>query len=150
MVKRKLANQKGLTLMEILAAIVIITLIILFLGNLLPLMARTNEVNEKKIEAIHLANEQLIAWQEYFQDPEKQIIPKKLCSENGKFVSRYPLDNSYHVVVTIYPNDDYQSSDISGRIKAHQIRVQIYDEQNDQLTETYGYIFTEEPLVENC
>lgn len=147
MKKAIISNQKGLTLVEVLAAIVIITLIILLLSHLLPMMARTNQVNEKKTEAIHYAKEQLIAWQDYFRDPKSHHFPE-LHDKNGNLVAEYQLENSYLVEVTIFHNDDYEKNSIAGSIEAHQIRVQIYDEQNNYLTETYGYIFTDGPLAE--
>lgn len=146
--KKHIVNQTGLTLVEILAAITIITLIIIFLGNLLPLMAKTNQVNEKKMEAVQLAKEQLSTWQEYFQAPETNEKPNKLSFNGENLVAQYPLKNSYTVKVTIYGTDDYERVELSRNVKAHQIHVQIFGEENNMITETYGYIFTNKPLAE--
>ena len=146
--KNRILNQTGLTLIEILAAITIITLIIIFLGNLLPLMAKTNQVNEKKLEAVQLAKEQLSTWQEYFQTPESNEKPDKLSSNGENLVAEYPLKNNYTVQVTIYGTDDYEHLELSGNVKAHQIHVQIFGERDNMITETYGYIFTNKPLAD--
>lgn len=68
------SNEKGLTLVEILAAIVIISLIFVSIVTILNLTAKTNKTSEEIIDATYVAQQEM----EYIY---------KISNENGSFES---------------------------------------------------------------
>lgn len=58
-----LKNEKGMTLVELLAAIVILTLVITVFLQFLPQLAKTNKINIDKNQAINIAENELNYWE---------------------------------------------------------------------------------------
>ncbi len=56
-------NEKGVTLIEILAAVVILSIILVSLMNFFPQMGFINKLNGEKSQAINTAKQVLIDWQ---------------------------------------------------------------------------------------
>ena len=149
-------NEKGLTLIEVVASIVIITIILVTLLNIFPLMGKSNNQTKEKQQAINLAKGELINWQNII--PNDQDIfddfllnPDTFISEDETFeqqtdtlIIRSETQASainYFVNVIISKNPD----PINSSNNAYQIKIQLFKDKNNNIpvTETYGYIFTE-------
>lgn len=143
-------NEKGVTLVEILLAITILLIILTSIMNFFPQMAQMNKQNTNKSQAVQLAREVLVEWQEYSQKNNNDLVEllqsgseaideieglKKIDYDDSYFIFEGKRD-SFNVKVTIEKDSDLES-------KPHQLhytQIQIYNDRNEIVSETYGYI----------
>ncbi|MEL4024534.1 type IV pilus modification PilV family protein [Lysinibacillus endophyticus] len=154
-------NEKGISLIEVIASLVILSFILISFVSFFPQMGKTNNSNEDKQQAISIAKTELIYWKDYFEfnGPEfksfistpsnsfsfiqttdeidsteketKIIISTKPRSTYSKPVSNY----SYDLVINTI--NDLEN----GTTNAYQIIIKMYKNETIPLTETYGYVF---------
>ncbi|QUG42244.1 type II secretion system protein [Psychrobacillus sp. INOP01] len=138
--RNKLNNNKGLTLIEVLASIVLLSIVIISFMSLFPQMTLMNHKTEDNLQAANVGKELLV-----------EI--KKLTFESIKNGDSLPITNisidinsnltiidgtykSFKVKISLYAN-----LDISGEIqKLHRIRIEVLDDKSTVLTSTYGYM----------
>ena len=88
-------DEKGLTLLEVLISIVILSFIFLSIMNFFPQMGFINKVNEDKAKTVNYANELLIEWKN--SDSVKDCIKNK----NGtSLAGYYNTDSNYYYYKT--------------------------------------------------
>lgn len=148
-----LRNEKGLTLVEVLASIVILSIVLVIFMNFFPQMALMNNKNEEKQQAINLAKKELIYWQNemksqsdldnFLNTPSTISQFKAECNENisldfGCGIFNYHVNSeSFDVIVMIKKTSDLETNST----KLHQIHIQLIKENQEYPTsETYGYI----------
>lgn len=134
-------NEKGVTLIEVLLSIVILSVIFLSIMRFFPQMGFMNKENEDKTQAINTANEILIEWQESedvkinLKNRTMNVLPGYITpdSTNYKFKTK---KGNFDVNIKIQINSDL----ISTPIKTHLIQIELLNKRGNIVSKTYGYI----------
>jgi len=148
-------NEKGISLVEVLASIVILTIILASILNFFPQMGQKNIQNENKQSAINLAKIELDKWKtniESSSDFNTFLVNPTLHSysfinsddtvtynsgSKSITIQTKSTNPKFNVVVVISTESDLASTPK----KAYQIQVKIYKGNNILVSQTYGYIF---------
>ena len=134
-------DEKGLTLLEVLISIVILSVIFLSIMSFFPQMGFINKVNEDKAKAVNYANELLIEWK------NSESVKDCIKNNNGTSLSSYyNTDSNYYyyktskggfnAIIKIRKNTDLISTPVTTRL----IDIQLFNNRNNMVAETYGYI----------
>ena len=151
--KKKLKNEQGITLIEVIASIVILTVILVSIISLLPQMGLKNNQNEDKQEAINLAAKELAYWQGQLGSTSTFIslvtpgttFPFMSSGDTLTYdtntitittTTTKSMPSKYNTVIKIKRKEDLASSPK----KANQISVLLYKNNTILVTEIYGYI----------
>lgn len=154
-------NQRGLTLIEVLLSIVILSIILGTFMKFFPQMGLMNKQNETKQQAVNLAKKELMYWKTLietskdFNDFRKNNNP----NQNFSFINKTEgdsvtigtdsiaintlatnsSDSIFGVQVIIFKNSDLTNEPI----KAYPIHIKLLKDRNENkpYSETYGYIF---------
>jgi prepilin-type N-terminal cleavage/methylation domain-containing protein len=143
-------NEKGVTLIEVLASIVILSIILMSVMKFFPQMGFMNKQNEDKTQAINIAKEILINWQE--SSEVKWFLVKKdqvtgFISVDAKVeYKNFNSDADYYYFET--SKDIYnvhikikKSPSTSSRLSSvHSIVIQLLNKKGNVVSETYGYV----------
>ncbi|WP_307286405.1 prepilin-type N-terminal cleavage/methylation domain-containing protein [Bacillus sp. SORGH_AS_0510] len=140
----EIKNEDGLTLIEVLISITLLSIIFLSFMSFFPQMGFMNNQNESKTQAINTAKEVLIEWQgmddlkAFLVDPTNDTLddlPSNKKTE-GVYYYFYTTKNNYDVTIRI----NILPSKESKVTKAHLIRVQLFNKKGKLVSETYGYV----------
>lgn len=151
--KKKLLNEHGISLVEVIAAIVILSIILMSIISLLPQMGLKNNQNEDKQTAVNLAALELEYWQ---SELGNDITFNSLTSPGKTFsfidsadslsfdantitiktAKTKSMPSKYSTIVYISRAPDLNTSPN----KANQISIFIYKDNTILVTETHGYI----------
>lgn len=144
-------NEKGMTLVEVLAALIILVLVITVFLQFLPQLATTNKKNVEKNQAINLAEVELLHWKDEISahpDTFKASAQLKNCSfDNNKncyVVEKENLqDDQYNK--NFYVSINYQQKPEEGdfdKIQAHRLHLEIKSRENDtKVSEAFGFVY---------
>lgn len=142
----KLRNEKGFTLVEILAALTILGIVFISFMTIFPQMSNMNERTETKLITMNLAKKEL---RELKNNPGK-LSPDNLISNdtsNSTELYRYDLDESrqYKCEVIYYTVPDLERNIIKENQGADESvslnKVEISVLKNGKLiSETFGYL----------
>ncbi len=144
-------NEKGVTLIEVLASIVLLSIILLSVIRFFPQMGLINNLNEDKSKAINLAKEVLINWQESsdvkwflvksdrvagFTSTDPKVAYNKF-SFDGYYYYFEATKDIYNVKIKIK-----RLPDTSSRLSSvNSIVVQLLNKKNGNVvSETFGYV----------
>lgn len=144
-------NEKGVTLIEIIASIAIISIMLVTVMNFFPQMAKVNQLNIKKNQGVNLVKNELLYWQNTLErelqlDPTNVKTPIAQCPESldqycGIFELQTESETDFQVIVRVSKQSDLTN----GAINAHLIQIEIVkSEDHSPVSETYGYIFLSE------
>lgn len=132
---KKKTHQSGFTLVEILASVVLLTVVISLFLTLVPQMFAMNDRTEDNLKATLVAKEVIAAIKQRDYDSQLNAL---LVSSPPKY--DFTIDNDikykpYNIKVTINPTPD-----VSGTIqKLYRLTVDVKDKNGKILTTTYGY-----------
>ncbi|WP_147532523.1 hypothetical protein [Bacillus marasmi] len=139
-------NQDGISLLEVLISISILILILISIMNIFPQMGFLNQQNETKLQGINTAKQILVEWQEdtevinYLSNPIMYSKPAYLEEKDTYYISEATRDDE-KVVVKIAKDSDLDASIAkSGPTKVHQIHVQLKNNKNVLVGESFGYL----------
>lgn len=144
-----LKNEKGLTLIEVLTSIVILSIILLTTMSFFPQMGQLNNQNQEKAKAINIAKEILINWQE--SSDVKWFLVKTdrvtgFTSTDPKVVyNNFNYDADYYYFETSKESYNVhikikKSPETSSRLSSvNSIVVQI-KKNGKAVSETFGYV----------
>jgi len=159
--------QKGLTLVEVLAALVILGIVFISIMAIFPQMTLFNEKTEKKLDTMNLARQEMskLTSQDYTNDVihnTNNIAINKFLSilnvdaEGNPIVAyaisvvpdpenKHPEYIEYKVVNSpsdfIYFLQVYQIADLTGTVSLFKIILQVKNEKDETpSSETYGYL----------
>jgi prepilin-type N-terminal cleavage/methylation domain-containing protein len=146
-------SQKGLTLIEVLVSIVILSGILLTTMSFFPQMGLINNQNEDNSKAINTAKEVLVDWKgsdkvKNFlinKQPNLNFVPNT-ASEDVFFHTYDFTDAYYYSFKTVRENFDVTikikktATKSSNASSIHLIVVQINNDKGKTIAETYGYI----------
>ncbi|MBT2735786.1 prepilin-type N-terminal cleavage/methylation domain-containing protein [Bacillus sp. ISL-7] len=144
-------NDKGVTLIEVLVSIVLLSIIFLSFMSFFPQMGLMNNQNQDKAKAINIAKEVLVNWQEssdvkWFLVKTDQVIG--FTSTDPKVAhTRFSYDPTYYYFETTKDNYDVNIKinrfpETSSRLSSiNSIVVQLLDKKNRHVvSETFGYV----------
>lgn len=143
-------NQEGISLLEVLISISILTLIFVTILNIFPQMGFLNQKNESKLQGMNTAKQVLIQWQEdsevvnYLRNPEIYPKPTKLVEKESYFINETSRNQENIIVEIARASDLNLSAAQEGPTKIHQIHVQIKNNKNTLIGESFGYLVLEE------
>ncbi|MEH7332701.1 type II secretion system protein [Neobacillus drentensis] len=147
-------NEKGLTLIEVLISIVILSMVLLTTMSFFPQMGFVNKQNQDKTQAINTAKEVLINWQESNEVKTFLAIDNQTTGFTPAYVNelvnysffsydKFPgyyyfettRDNyNVHIKIKKSPNT---SSSVS---YVHSMVVQLLNKRGNIIAETFGYV----------
>ncbi|MCM3116740.1 type II secretion system GspH family protein [Neobacillus sp. MER 74] len=144
-------NERGVTLIEVLVSIVLLSIIFLSVMRFFPQMGLMNNQNQDKAKAINLAKEVLINWQE--SSDVKWFLVKTdqtagfTPTDSKVTYNRFYSDPTYYYFETTKDQYDVNIKikrfpETSSRLSSiHSIVVQLIDKKNRHvITETFGYV----------
>ncbi len=154
MTPKKILNERGISLVEVVASIVILAIILISIVNLLPQMGLKNNQNEDKQVAVNLASKELAYWQSTLKDDFNSLLANPnatfsfiksgdtLTSDSNTITiftttTTKSMTSKYHSKIIITKKPDLNSLPT----KANQISIFIYKNNNILVTENYGYVF---------
>lgn len=143
-------NEKGVTLIEVLVSIVILSLVFMSFISFFPQMGLVNKQNIDKNQAINMAKEILINWQE--SSDVKWFLVKTdnvtgFTSTDPKVnYSNFHFDSDYyyfetskdqytiHIKINKLPNTN------SRLVSVNSIFIQLLNKKGNVVSETYGFV----------
>ncbi|MDR6122187.1 prepilin-type N-terminal cleavage/methylation domain-containing protein [Bacillus sp. SLBN-46] len=134
-------KEKGVTLIEVLISIVILSIIFLSFMRFFPQMGFMNNENADKTQAINTAKEILIEWQEsedlknFLKNPTGTFLQEYVKTEAGYYYFK-TVESNYNVYIKIKISSDL----VSTPNKTFLIQVELLNKRNNIISETYGYI----------
>jgi prepilin-type N-terminal cleavage/methylation domain-containing protein len=134
-------NEKGLTLIEVLASIVLLSVVIMSFLSLFPQITNFNKYTEENLQAAATAKELRVLVKEKFDNFESPTSTNVLVNETMdissdsiKFIGQF---NDFPVEVVIFKD----KKDVSGSFEdLYQMKISILNENNNEISYTYGYI----------
>ena len=136
-------NEKGMTLVEILAAIVLLSIVFVGFMSVFPQMTSFNKITETKLETMNLAKKELdIVKREDF--PLEVLNAPKNPDVNAKW-SKEKSNKDYFVKVDYYINPHLEPIDKDfedGQITLYRVDIKVFKSKTDDkvISETYSYI----------
>ncbi|WP_411567610.1 type II secretion system protein J [Sporosarcina sp. GW1-11] len=137
-------NEKGFTLVEVLAALTILGIVFVSFMTIFPQMTNINSKTEAKLETMNLAKRELAFWKD---DPlpleEKEYlknIKKDTTSKTGYIIYEYEHneEQSFNYRVTYKIASDLPVTNASD-VQLHRIHIEVYKDQR-LVSETFGYM----------
>ena len=138
--KKNTQNEKGMTLVEILAALVILGIVFIGFMSVFPQMTLFNAKTKDKLETMNLAKQELVELQE-----SNHLLFDKSFFELTSDYERYIYDEKgYRFEVDYYIQPDLKrDSDVAGSISLNKVHIKVKKEgaskQDSIISETYGY-----------
>lgn len=135
---RSKKNEHGMTLVELLAAITILSIILVGIMSVFPQMTNFNMQTEEKLDTMYLARVELAALKEnklealYERDPSPDA-----GTEHGILIFSYEKDGyqyevDYHEEPDLY--DEYEDA-----IQLNKIHIKVHH-NGEEISESFGYL----------
>lgn len=149
---QRFRNEKGLTLVEILATLVILGIVFIGIMTLFPQMTLFNERTEVKLDTMNVAREELAlfkqadigneftktAFHNWFSAnrPEIQDLDIRQPSA-GSYLLEYKIPQQYTVHIQILPSEDAEKFT---DYQLHKVQLEIRESETARaMSKTYGY-----------
>lgn len=151
--RKKLLNEHGVSLIEAIASIVILGIILISFISLLPQMGMKNNQNEDKQSAVYIASKEMDYWKKKLTSDFSTLLVKPDTTftllESGDKLTYDANSISITTLTTKSTTTKYNTEIKIARtpdlnslpIRANQISVIIYKNNNILVTEIYDYIF---------
>jgi hypothetical protein len=145
-------NEKGVTLVEVLAAFALLSVVFISILNFIPQMGFMNQHNKDKIQSVNSAKEVLVKWQDanevrdFIENP-LSLLPNDVNDDIHYY--KYIETEHYHTFLTTKNDFDVEIkikkiSDLTSLPnQAHQIQVQFLNKNGTIVSESYGYVMIE-------
>lgn len=133
-------NESGLTLVEILAALVILGIVFIGFMTVFPQMNLFNQRTESKLVTMNLAKQELAE----LKEAPSRLAPerKQITVKAGDGYETYDLSRgAYKIQIDCYKTEttNITCSEATGKPALHKIHIRI--QENGKLTsETFGYL----------
>lgn len=137
-------NEKGFTLVEILASLTILGIVFISFMTIFPQMSNLNSKTEAKLETINIARKELPVWKE---DPlplnrnnDLVIIKEDSVTKPGYIIYEYSYKNepSFTYRVTCKRESDLPTTQ-KGEVKLYRIHITVLKGERE-ISETFGYM----------
>ncbi|MDQ6599832.1 PulJ/GspJ family protein [Bacillus salipaludis] len=132
-------NEKGLTLIEILVSITILSIIFLSIMRFFPQMGLMNKQNQDKTQAISTAKQVLVQWKNdsrvknFFVTPTKSVISEYDRLDGDYYIFK-PNGGLVNIKIKKTPSNSSRFTN------SNLIIVQILNNNGKVVSETFGYI----------
>lgn len=139
-----LKEEKGVTLLEVLLSIVILSMILLTTMSFFPQMGLLNNQNNLKTQGINTAKDVLLKWQNdsrvdaFFTNPDAGVIAEYKPITGVDYYNFETVEGEYIVNIQIKKNPSKESKIYN----AHQIDIKLYkmNKRDIAVSKTYGYV----------
>lgn len=141
----KIKNTKGLTLIEVLASIVLLSIVIISFLPLFPQISLMNTKTEDNLQAANVGKELLVELRNYKYSEFKPRVEQLISaietvgpvSETKQYTGQYKSADAkvtYDIIITLYT-----SPSVKGSIQTiYKFKIEVL-QNNNILTTTYGY-----------
>lgn len=130
-------NDKGFTLVEILASLTILGIVFIGFMTVFPQMTKFNEKTEDKLISMNLAKKELAEWQlrTYSWNEFEQYSEEKI---DGETVKRIPgFEDNAEII--LYKKEDLEKNQHEESVSLHKVHINL-KENGKIISETFGYI----------
>jgi prepilin-type N-terminal cleavage/methylation domain-containing protein len=145
---KTIRNEKGITLIEVLAAMAILSIILISIMNFFPQMGMINNHNKEKTQAINTAKLLLNEWK---LDSDLIAALKKEEPQPGDWPGTIPTKDvdddgdEFYLFTTDDPKAEIKiwkkpPSNAGTQVPAHEIQIKILNDTGKPISETYGYL----------
>ncbi|MFS0689879.1 type II secretion system protein [Sporosarcina sp. 179-K 8C2 HS] len=126
-------NEKGMTLVEILAALVILGIVFIGFMTIFPLMTIFNEKTESKLETMNLARNKL-------NEIRYSGIPT-ICDINSEKCLIAEEEKGYGVILEYTMEPDLKGNG-AGQVTLYQVYIKYFEpgQKDKPISETFGYV----------
>ncbi len=147
--QKTIKNEQGLTLIEVLASIVLLSIVIVSFLSLFPQITNFNKSTEENLQAAATAKEVRVLVKEEIESMDS--FPSKLSFTNERilndgFYSYIGKYNDFEVVIELqdqpFVGDEPQQNKTR---KLYKYKVSIGESDTRILSTTYGFIIRETP-----
>jgi Tfp pilus assembly protein PilE len=138
-------NEKGITLVEILAAITILSVILLSIVQFFPQIERMNQHNDVKTKGMNLAKEVLAQWTHsekvisFLDNPDDAPPPSGYQTTDEDHHVFKTKVNGFDVLIKINKHSDLKSTPS----EAHYMFIELIDHEGKHVSEIYGYVMVD-------
>jgi type II secretory pathway pseudopilin PulG len=140
---KNINNEKGITLLEVLLSITILSIVLLSIISIFPQMGLMNKQNEDKTQAVNTAKQLLNIWKvdekviKALKENDTSEFPPGLTSSSGDFYTFSIINPNAEIKIWKNAEPSFEGYD---PIKAHQIHIEVKNDINKIISETYGYV----------
>ncbi|MDQ0975659.1 prepilin-type N-terminal cleavage/methylation domain-containing protein [Neobacillus niacini] len=157
-----ISNEKGVTLVEVIAAISLLSIVLIGIMGIFPQMGFINKHNEDKSQAINSAKQILNEWKsEDTVTGEKVIsalkketptsidwpIPPEVTTTSTTDTFYTFKKNDINSEIRIWKNPETGFGGENDLIKTYKILVQVKNKRDTIIGETYGYIVVKKEMT---
>ena len=145
----QILNRNGFTLIEILASIVLLTIVISMFLSIFPQMGNMNHRNGENLDAANVSKELLVSIKKnnYNKVSLGTSLPLAVESVNPLKKDIIIIGNYKHFKVRLNLTIAEEETDI-GKVPLHRVKIEIFDKNQtvlidnkvNVLSTTYGYI----------
>jgi prepilin-type N-terminal cleavage/methylation domain-containing protein len=147
-------SEKGVTLLEVLVSITILSIVLISFITMFPQMGLMNKTNADKSQAVNTAKDLLNEWK---TNPD---IINALKSGTP-----WPIEpvitstpQNYHLFLNTNPNAEIRIwkepekgfNDDTDLINAYKIQVQVKNDRDLVISENYGYVIVKKEMIINA
>lgn len=134
--KKLPGNEKGLTLIEVLASIVLLSIVIVSFLSLFPQITNFNDSTEKNLQAAAVAKEirVLVKEEAMIPHPQKFTFTNERNGPSSEVYMYKGQHNSFQVLLEVDENPYRNTQHL------YKFKVIILNDENHQLSITYGFI----------
>ncbi|RDW16337.1 hypothetical protein CWR48_16975 [Oceanobacillus arenosus] len=135
--KNKLKNQRGMTLIELLAAITILGVVFIGFVSIFPQMTKFNVQTEEKLGTMNLARLELVELKEGL----KTLNPanKEDSSSSDEIITYKYNQSGYQYEVEYYKTPDLPKNEHAGSVELNKIHIKVKKDEK-MISETFGYL----------
>ncbi|WP_404329434.1 prepilin-type N-terminal cleavage/methylation domain-containing protein [Mesobacillus maritimus] len=145
---KTIRNERGITLIEVLAAMAILSIILISIMNFFPQMGMINNHNKEKAQAINTAKLLLNEWK---LDSNLIAALKKEEPQPADWPGTIPTEDidgdgdEFYLFTTENPRAEIKiwkepPNNAVVEVPAHEIQIRILNDTGKPISETYGYI----------
>lgn len=136
----KKINEAGMTLVEVLAALVILGIVFIGFMTIFPQMTSFNEKTETKLETMNLARIELDSVRQKSL-PTDFLNEVKKTTKDSIWTDKY-LSNKYNVEVDYYTTPDLKPNgqkEKDGQAILYRVDIKVFKDSR-KISETFGYV----------
>ena len=147
--KKLLTNERGLSLVEVIASIVLISIIITAFLTIFPQMKKSNESTGEHLDAANIAKELLVIMKaQSFKELEKKETIENLNYSVSSTSDSLILDGQYSYIegkkvdVRIEIKDEFaiKNEEKPEEGKLRQMTIEILNENDNVIARIHGYL----------
>ncbi|KGR79649.1 prepilin-type N-terminal cleavage/methylation domain-containing protein [Ureibacillus manganicus] len=124
-------NEKGLTLVEVIAAIILLSIILISIFSFLLNSTRLNNMNDESIQAMNIARSTSVEVRE-----SSCKVVKANTSLNGEYYTKEFLSGNSEYTIKLSLNKNPESGNLQPEL--HLVHIQVMKE-GAEVSDTYTY-----------